>query len=210
MRHLFVSGLLLAAGRSSRFGRLKQVEDLDGVPLVERAVRTLRRSGVDEVVVVLGFEAGKVLRRLGDKALRVVLNPGFDSGLSSSLRMGVQSLDSRSEAVIVCLADQPFVTPALLDAIIRRFVHTRASAIASCSGTLVSPPMLLSSDLYEEVGRLTGDKGAKGLALSQPSFQKVEVDPDTLLDVDTERSLVRARSLLRERLHRSGDRPGKR
>ncbi len=177
---------------------------------MERAARTLRRSGVDEVVVVLGFEAGKVLRRLGDKGLRVVLNPGFDSGLSSSLRMGVQSLDRRSEAVVVCLADQPLVTPVLLDNIIRRFVHTRASAIAACSGTIVSPPMLLARSLYEQVGRLTGDKGAKALAMSQPTFQKVEVDPDTLLDVDTERSLAKARSLLRAKVHQSGDSPGRR
>jgi len=208
MKKRFISGLLLAAGTASRFGRLKQVEELGGAPLVARAAAAIAESGVDELVVVLGFRAGEVLRQLGRKDFRVVVNPLFESGLSTSLRMGIQALDSRSEAALVCLADQPFVTADLLESMIRRFVHSRARVVAASSGDVVSPPMLLSRSLFERVLRLEGDKGAKSLAVSEPTLQRVEVEPAVLIDIDTEASLARARGLLRAKRRQSEERPG--
>ena len=197
--HPFVSGLLLAAGSSSRFGRVKQLVELDGVSLVERAVTMLNESDVDEVVVVLGHAAPDVRRRLGDGSAKVVLNPEFKTGLSSSLRVGVRSLDEKSEAVVVCLADQPFVTSELVDRIVTKFRETGADAVAAASGDLVSPPVLLRRSLYPQVGGLEGDKGAKAIAMGQAGLLRVEVDGDVLLDIATEEELRRAKRLIRER-----------
>lgn len=192
----FVSGLLLAAGSSSRLGRTKQLERLDGVALVSRAAAALARAGVDEVVAVVGHRAADVVDALGEKTAKVVMNREYKNGLSSSLRKGVEALDVRSEAVVVCLADQPFVNSELIDRIIDRFVETGAEAVAAGSGDLVSPPVLLSRKLYGKISKLTGDKGAKSVALAEPTFQKVEVNEDTLLDVDTEEALIKAKRLL--------------
>jgi len=191
----FVSGLLLAAGTSSRFGGVKQLAELDGKALVERASKMLERSSVDEVVVVLGHAAPEVRNRLGDSRVRVVLNPEFKRGLSSSLKLGVRSLDGRSDAVVVCLADQPFVTSELVDRLIAKFSQTGADAIASVSGELVSPPVLLSRNLYGQVAELEGDKGAKAIVMGQEDFEKVEVEKETLLDIDTEAQLANARKM---------------
>jgi CTP:molybdopterin cytidylyltransferase MocA len=209
----FVSGLLLAAGSSSRFGRVKQLAELDGVSLVERAVRMLNESDVDEVVVVLGHAAPDVKRRLAAGSAKVVLNPEFKTGLSSSLKAGVGALDKRSEAVVVCLADQPFVNSELVDRIVTMFRETRADAIAAASGDLVSPPVLLRRSLYPLVDDLRGDKGAKAIAMGQPGFVRLEVEGDTLLDVDTEEELLRAKGLALERASRgrapAGDGPSR-
>lgn len=193
----FVSGLLLAAGLSSRFGRVKQLAELEGVPMVERAAKMLGESEVDEVVVVVGHAADDVRKRLDDGSVKVVLNAMYKSGLSSSLRLGVASLDARSEAVVVCLADQPFVTSELVNQIVARFRKTGADAIAASSGDLVSPPMLLGRKLYGRVDRLRGDKGAKAIVLEMPRFERVEVGPEVLLDIDTEDELSRASRLSR-------------
>jgi molybdenum cofactor cytidylyltransferase len=203
-RRPFISGLLLAAGGSSRFGRIKQLERLGGMTLVERAVDVLRRSRVDERVVVVGNVSAEVLERLDLGSLRVVINPGFGEGLSSSLRAGVSALDKRSEAVVVCLADQPFVTSGLVDHIVMRFLETGAAAIASASDGLVSPPMLLSKTLYREIERLREDRGAKSIAMAQPTFQRVETDRDALLDVDTPQDMARAKALLLSRPREKG------
>src|SRR5580698_10589119 len=93
----FVSGLLLAAGSSSRFGSAKQLAELNGLTLVERAVRMLSESEVDEVVVVLGGHAREVRKKVSSgKKARVVVNPDYRTGLSSSLRAGVNALDAGS------------------------------------------------------------------------------------------------------------------
>jgi molybdenum cofactor cytidylyltransferase len=192
----FVSGLLLAAGSSSRFGRVKQLEQLDGATLVERAVKTLCDSDVEEVVVVVGNAAAEVQRRVGERDVNFVLNPDFKTGLSSSLKVGIRSLDGKSEAVVVCLADQPFVTVELVDEVVARFRSSGADAVSAASGDLISPPMLISRKLYGQVAALKGDKGAKAIAMAQPSFVRVEVNKDILLDIDTEEEMSRAKELL--------------
>jgi molybdenum cofactor cytidylyltransferase len=189
----FVSGLLLAAGTSSRFGRVKQLAELGGVTLVERAARMLEESDVDEVVVVLGHASQEVKSRLAGEHVRIVFNPNFRAGLGSSVAAGVRSLDRRSEAVVVCLSDQPFVTTGLVNRVVSRFVETRADAVAAAAGDIVSPPMLLSKSLYGQLRELKGDKGAKGIVMRQAKLESVEVARELLFDIDTEDELKRAR-----------------
>ncbi len=179
---------------------------------MERTVETLRRSQVDEVVVVIGYASGEVLGRLDLNHIRVVINPGFEEGLSSSLRAGVSVLDRRSEAVLVCLADQPFVTSELINRVVTRFTESGAAAIAAASGDLVSPPMLLSRALFDDIAQLQEDKGAKSLAMAQPTFEKIETSKESLLDVDTEEDMLRARAILKARtreIARGGDAPSR-
>ncbi len=174
------------------------MELLDGSALVSRAVKAMRAAEMEEVVVVVGRAAGRVAKKAGGGNVRVVLNPEFRMGLSSSLRAGVNSLDSRSEAVVVCLADQPFVTSELIDRIIERHVETGAGAVAASSRGHVSPPVLLSRRLYGKIASLRGDTGAKAIALAEPTLERVTVDADILLDIDTDEELSRARELLRK------------
>lgn len=197
-KRAFVSGILLAAGRSTRFGRTKQLAELAGEALVERALRELMASGLDEVVVVLGNDAERARRRLEGKGAKLVENPGYAAGISSSLRLGLASLDPRSDAVIVALSDQPFVSSALVEKIVGSFRSSGAAAVAAASGDLVSPPVLLSRALYPKVAALTGDRGAKSVVVDEPGLVKVEVRPEVLLDVDTEEDLLRADRHLRK------------
>ncbi len=179
---------------------------------MERAVETLHRSQVDEVVVVIGYASRDVLGRLDLNRLRVVINPGFEEGLSSSLRAGVSALDRKSEAVLVCLADQPFVTSELIDRVLTRFAESGAAAVAAASGDLVSPPMLLTRALFDDMDQLREDKGAKSLAMAQPTFEKIETSRESLLDVDTEEDMLRARAILKARPRetaRGGDAPSR-
>lgn len=174
---------------------MKQLARLQGETLIERAVRTLSESDVDEVVVVLGAAAADIRKKLDDKGVKIVVNPDFRAGLSSSLKIGVRSLDSRRKAVIVCLADQPFVTRELIDSIVARFREHGTDAVAASSEGVVSPPVLLSGRLFGEIDRLRGDKGAKSVLLGQANFDRVEVDPSMLIDIDTQEELSKARRL---------------
>jgi molybdenum cofactor cytidylyltransferase len=194
-----VSAILLAAGLSSRFGgRAKQLAELEGTTLVSRGVATLERSPVGEIVLVVGHRAAEVGRAVEGTSAKVVVNENYETGLGSSLKVGVGALSGESSAVVVCLADQPFVTSELIGRIVSRRRSTGADVVASFSGGLVTPPVLFSSRLYGEMAELRGDRGARFIIERHPGFEKIEVEPDVLLDVDTEEDLGRARAALED------------
>src|SRR5512140_344918 len=117
-----VGAVLLAAGAGSRLGgRPKALLELGGVPLIVRALIALSGAGVDEVVVVLGHHAQAVEAAVGQFPITLVRNPSPDDGQASSVRVGLQALSPRLDAVIVALADQPLVTSQDITALISAF-----------------------------------------------------------------------------------------
>ncbi|MEM2166130.1 MAG: NTP transferase domain-containing protein, partial [Candidatus Bathyarchaeia archaeon] len=80
--------IVLAAGQSKRFGRNKLLEKIDGSTIIERVVKNALSSKADEVIVVLGFEAHKVLNVLKKFNCKFVFNEEFYSGQSSSVKVG--------------------------------------------------------------------------------------------------------------------------
>ncbi|MBM7819150.1 nicotine blue oxidoreductase [Cellulosimicrobium cellulans] len=107
--------VLLAAGAGTRLGRgPKALLPHRGGTLVEHGARVLLAGGCDAVVVVLGAESGRVRAgsRLDDPRVRVVDNPGWATGMASSLRVGVAAaLDLAPARVVVAHVDQPGVVP---------------------------------------------------------------------------------------------------
>jgi len=105
-----IGAVLLAAGSGSRLGRRpKSLLELGGVPLIRRQLIALSGAGVDEVVVVLGHHAQAIEAVVRDFPVTLARNPAPDDGQASSVRVGLQALSARLDAVIVALADQPLV-----------------------------------------------------------------------------------------------------
>jgi molybdenum cofactor cytidylyltransferase len=107
---LVVGAVLLAAGAGSRLGgRPKSLLELGGVPLIRRQLIALSGAGVDEVVVVLGHHADAIEAAVREFPVTVVHNPAPDDGQASSVRVGLQALTGKLDAVIIALADQPLI-----------------------------------------------------------------------------------------------------
>lgn len=117
-----VGAVLLAAGAGSRLGgRPKALLELGGVPLIMRQLIALSGAGVDEVVVVLGHHAQAIEAAIGQFPITLVHNPAPDEGQASSVRLGLQALSPRIDAVIVALADQPLINAQDITALIAAF-----------------------------------------------------------------------------------------
>jgi molybdenum cofactor cytidylyltransferase len=101
--------VVLAAGASSRFGSAKALAPFHGRPLLEHVLDVAAAFEFAEVVVVLGHHADEIERRMRWQSQRCVHNPDPDAGLSSSLRIGLDSLGPASEAALIMLGDQPLV-----------------------------------------------------------------------------------------------------
>jgi molybdenum cofactor cytidylyltransferase len=105
-----VGAVLLAAGAGTRLGnRPKPLLELAGVPLVLRQLVALSGAGVDEVVIVLGHHAEAIEAAVRAFPITLAHNPSPDDGQASSVRIGLQALSPRLDAVIVALADQPLI-----------------------------------------------------------------------------------------------------
>src|SRR5690348_10565751 len=105
----------------------KALVPVDGRLLVERGLATLRDAGCEPIVVVLGAAALEVRSAAELDGATVVDNPDWDTGMGSSLRTGLSTVDGLADAVIVLLVDTPGVTPA---AIRRVAAHADPAALA--------------------------------------------------------------------------------
>lgn len=190
-----VTALVLAAGRSSRMGPTnKLLAEVNGAPLVARAVDAALTSQAANVIVVTGHQGESVARALADRPVTFVHNPAFAEGLSSSLRAGLAAVPSESDAVVVCLGDMPRVASAVIDRLIAAYspVEGRAICIPTTHGKQGNP-VLWDRAFFTEMAALTGDAGAKRL-IGQHADRLCEVpvdDAGILYDVDTPDLLAR-------------------
>ncbi|HEX8666483.1 MAG TPA: molybdopterin-binding/glycosyltransferase family 2 protein, partial [Beijerinckiaceae bacterium] len=117
-----VAAVVLAAGRSRRMGGPnKLLATIGGVPLVRRAVEAAKGSRASPVIVVTGHQAEAVGAALAGLDATVVHNPDYAEGLSTSLTVGIAALPPAAEAAVVCLADMPGVTAAVIDRLIAAY-----------------------------------------------------------------------------------------
>src|SRR5262249_2572719 len=112
----FVTGLVLAAGASTRLGRPKQLLPFGDTTMLGRVVgEVCAATALDQVVVVLGGAAAEVRRQVGFGTATVVENEAFTEGCASSYRTGLNAANERAAAVMVLLGDQPGVDRAVID-----------------------------------------------------------------------------------------------
>ncbi len=192
-----VDGVILAAGAGSRFGGVKQVATVDGVPLVVRAVRTALDSHVRHVWVITGAHADAVnaaLVPLVEKAggrLRVVHNPAWGAGQSTSMHLALDSLDPGGEAVIFLPVDQPFVPSSLLNRLIQGWRGGANLAAPQVDGRLRGAPALFDRAVWGELQAVTGDAGGRSLLRTYADAVFAVVMPAARLqDVDTAADLA--------------------
>lgn len=151
-----VAGILLAAGTSSRMGENKLLLELDGEPLLRRAARRALEAGLSPLVVVLGHEADRARRPLSGLPCETVINPGFEEGITSSLHAGLDAVPDGASALVVMLADMPYVTPEMIAGLVERYRAGTAPLVISDYDGVNAPPMLYDRCLFGELAAMEG------------------------------------------------------
>ncbi len=183
-----ISAILLAAGESKRMGRTKLLLKWGQRTIIEKSVDILLASKIDELIVVLGHQAQAVLRKLGARRLKTVINHQYRMGMSTSIRRGLGEVSPESEAILIALADQPFVETDLIDHLIdihRQNPH--GIVLPSYKGERGHPVILDRFRYGEEMGNLTGDVGCKPILNRHPEdILEVEVKSEGVIaDIDS-------------------------
>jgi molybdenum cofactor cytidylyltransferase len=191
------TGLVLAAGSSRRMGSPKQLLMVRGKPLLELVVEQVNKSNLDNVVVVLGAAADEIRSRVDMGRARVLLNSEHASGMASSLRAGVASLDPDVDRVVVILGDQPDVDAQLLNRLLDLQESSGLPAAALDFNGLLHPPVVLKRELWADLMSLEGDVGCRAVIRAKPELVAhlaVETDLTHPIDIDTPADYDRASS----------------
>ncbi len=189
-----VAGVVLAAGGSRRLKSPKQMIPWRGRPLVWHAVRAAMEGGLDPVVVVVGEQAETVAGAVEAEAVRVVRNPGWEAGQSTSLRLGLAEVEGAAEAVVFLLADTPLVDGGLVSALVEAHRRSLAPIVAPRAGGRWANPVLFDRVTFRSLGEVEGDRGGRALFGRYPILG-VDWCDDILLDVDTPEDLARLRAM---------------
>jgi molybdenum cofactor cytidylyltransferase len=195
-----VSAVVLAAGMSTRMGQNKLLLNFREKPLIVHAVDTLLASDIDEVIVVLGHETEKVRDHLEpsigvankaapEKPVRLVQNPDYQNGLSTSVRTGVEAVSGQANGIMIYLADQPLLEPEDVNRIVAGF-----AAAKEVNKSIVVPffrgergnPVILDASLRDSILGIVGDVGCKGVIKRYPEkVYAIEMENDHVVrDVD--------------------------
>jgi molybdenum cofactor cytidylyltransferase len=186
---LTIAAILLAAGRSLRFGEAdKLAAPLGDLPLGLHAARTLATLPFMTRLVVTGSND------LDWSGFRVIRNEHPTAGMAHSIGLGVRAAERLDPtSILIALADMPFVSPEhfrqLIDA-----VRGPATLVATSSNGRRMPPGLFGRNWFGALTSLTGDQGARGLL---DHADTIVADPDDMLDVDSIADLGKARARLR-------------
>jgi molybdenum cofactor cytidylyltransferase len=190
------AGIVLAAGRAIRFGAAKQVLPWNDTTLVAHSAQVALEAGLDPVIVVAGFEAEKVEKALAGLPVKLVFNPEFAAGQSSSLRKGIEALPPRTGAAVMLLADQPFVTDGMIRTFVRAHRRTFAPICIPIYEGQRGNPALFDRILFRELTELHGDVGGRALFEKYSSAMvSVPAGPAALLDIDTPEDYTRLKGL---------------
>jgi molybdenum cofactor cytidylyltransferase len=190
------AGIILAAGKSSRLGRPKQLLDIGGRPLVAGTVETALRSTLERVVLVLGHEAEAILAALGrpgaDSRLSLTFNPRYGEGMSTSLQEGLIQVSS-FPSIMVILADHPYLDYRLIDFLLTSFRNSDKDICVPCCKGRQGSPTLFGARFYPDIMNIRGDVGGREIIRANPaSLLRVEIETeDCFFDIDTEEDLAR-------------------
>ncbi len=170
---------------------------VDDEPAIRHAVEAALASQATPVVVVTGHERDKVEAALAGLGVKLVHNPAYGEGLSTSLKAGLAAVPEDIDGVVVLLGDMPRVTARLIDELIEAFDPARgALAVVPVRDGHRGNPVLFSRVFFPELQTVTGDVGARGL-LGSHGDGIIEVpvsDNAAFLDVDTPEALDAVRS----------------
>ena len=180
--------IILAAGTSSRFGSPKQLLTYNGNTLLRHAVDAALGTGCQSVSVILGANIEVLRGELKDKPVIIVENSGWEEGMASSIRCGLENIKNsilNPDSVIFMVCDQPHVSSSLLVSLIEKKQETGMPIVASSYEGKSGTPALFHRTIFPLLMELVGDKGARKIIADNPEKVALVSFPGGIIDIDT-------------------------
>lgn len=183
--------IILAAGNSSRLGKPKQLLEYNGYTLLRNTIIQAKSIPDSFVIVVTGAYKKNIDEELAYTAAKVVNNPEWETGMASSIAIGLQQLRALNPQIKACIftvCDQPFINAQVFKDLIDSHKTSGKGIVASAYAETLGTPVLFSSTYFEVLENLKGHEGAKNVIqlhsndVASVPFEKGAVDIDTMDD----------------------------
>jgi molybdenum cofactor cytidylyltransferase len=197
-----ISSILLAAGTSSRMeGENKLIKEINGMPLIKHSIKNLLGSTIDEIIVVLGYEKSLIENIIEkNKKIKFIYNDDYKTGISSSIKKGLNHISERAEAFFICLGDMPNVNQNIYNKLIKTRYNYNKKLIPEKKKEIFIPffeekegnPVLFSKFMKKKILNIGGDFGAKKII--ENNKNKILYVPikssGVILDFDTQKDFI--------------------
>lgn len=183
-----ISVVIMASGISKRFGENKLLYNFNGKPLIENVFVAIKNSIVDEVVVVTRYD--EILKLSKSYGFKSIVNVDTTDDLSKTIKLGV-SVAKSSNGIMLCVADQPFLSSKSIDKLCNAFTENQDKICALSINGEMGNPVIFPENLFEELMNLPPFSRGKSVLLNHKELIKlVEVgNADELYDIDTKNNL---------------------
>jgi molybdenum cofactor cytidylyltransferase len=179
--------VLLAAGKSSRLGKAKQLLDFKGRSLIKRAALIALEIS-DKLIVVGGAQEEKIKEELAGLNVFICSNKNYEQGIASSIHAGLITMQEKLpqiNAVIFIVCDQPFISASLLKELVEVSELENKGIAASSYGGTVGTPVLFQKKYFSDLLQLEGDQGAKRIIQNNLDDVATVDFPEGIMDIDT-------------------------
>ncbi len=188
-----LSLIVLAAGKSTRMrGRNKLLVKVESRPIIRGVVEAGLKSKVDEVIVVLGWEADKIQKALDDLPCRFVVNKDYEKGQSSSVKAGLREVGGATQAILILPGDVAMIDASSINLVINEYARRKHPIIVAAHKSKPGHPILLDRQLFKEIEQIDEQSfGLKAVVKKhEGAVRFVEAGSSNVLrDVDTPEDL---------------------
>lgn len=177
-----INAIVLAAGESKRMGKPKPLLRFGDTTFLGQIVSVLQLSKVDRITVVLGAEAETVQRSVDLSGTDVVINKEYRKGQLSSLIAGLRSVPPETDAILLCLVDNPFVTSEIVNRMVSAFRETKDAIVVPVFNKKRGHPAMFPRSLFEALLNAPAQEGARHVVYS---------NEEKVREIETSESAVR-------------------
>ena len=189
-----ISAILLAAGQSKRMEREnKLIKKYKGKPLINHILKSLIKSKVNKIIIVLGYESGKIRKiTLKSKKITFVFNSNYKQGISSSIKFGLKKINKKNKGFIIAQSDMPLITSSLINKIYYSIIRNNELVHVLKNRNKIGNPVGFNILTKDKFKKIKGNIGAKKMVKKLRENTKYLLTNSKAIfkDLDKNRSFV--------------------
>jgi molybdenum cofactor cytidylyltransferase len=176
-----ISAIILAAGKSARMGQNKMIMKWGDVTVIEKVIRTVQSSGIEDIVLVTNPAL-----QIPIPNVRITINE-TNHEMLSSIQLGLRSQNAESEAVIICLGDQPQIESRSVRSVCEAYQKNKSNLVVPSHQNRRGHPWLVAKSLWDEILKMKENQTPRDFLNAHANeIEYVNVDTPTILqDLDT-------------------------
>ena len=192
-----LAALIPAAGFSTRMKAFKPLLNIEGRTIIERSIELFHRTGIDDIVVVIGHRSDKLIPVVEKTVARFVVNQRYHDGMFSSIQKGVRELSQQCDAFFLLPVDTPLVHSSTILRLVETFTCMPSTLVCTPQfNHRHGHPPLINTCLIDEILAYDGQGGLRSLLRKYRDKTRSVPVPDRhiLMDADTQADLALLRN----------------